>query len=224
MLVVAISEAVSLGIVEPPRQADVVAMETQAFGVPLGFGGPYCGVIATREQYVRQMPGRLVGQTTDKSGKRGFVLTLATREQHIRREKATSNICTNQALVALMANIFMTVYGKVGLRELAKQNLAKTAYAAGQFAKHANVLFPGSPRFNEFVVQTTEDPYVINSRLLGHKIVGGFPLKKFYPELGNAALWCCTEMTTRSAIDTAVGLLADSEAGEPAPEAEEVAR
>jgi glycine dehydrogenase subunit 1 len=224
MLVVAISEAVSLGIVEPPRQADVVAMEAQAFGVPLGFGGPYCGVIATREQYVRQMPGRLVGQTTDKSGKRGFVLTLATREQHIRREKATSNICTNQALVALMANIFMTVYGKVGLRELAKQNLAKTAYAAGQFAKHANVLFPGSPRFNEFVVQTTEDPYVINSRLLGHKIVGGFPLKKFYPELGNAALWCCTEMTTRSAIDTAVGLLADSEAGEPAPEAEEVAR
>jgi glycine dehydrogenase subunit 1 len=102
--------------------------------------------------------------------------------------------------------------------------LAKTAYATGQFAKHATVLFGGAPRFNEFVVQTTEDPYVINSRLLGHKIVGGFPLKKFYPELGNAALWCCTEMTTRSAIDTAVGLLADSEAGEPAPEAEEVAR
>jgi glycine dehydrogenase subunit 1 len=224
MLVVAISEAISLGIVEPPRQADVIAMEAQAFGVPLGFGGPYCGVIATREQYVRQMPGRLVGQTTDRSGKRGFVLTLATREQHIRREKATSNICTNQALVALMANIFMTVYGKVGLRELAKQNLAKTAYAAGQFARHATVLFAGTPRFNEFVVQTTEDPYVINSRLLGHKIVGGFPLKKFYPELGNAALWCCTEMTTRSAIDTAVGLLAESEAGEPAPEAEEVAR
>jgi glycine dehydrogenase subunit 1 len=224
MLVVAISEAISLGIVEPPRQADVIAMEAQAFGVPLGFGGPYCGVIATREQYVRQMPGRLVGQTTDRSGKRGFVLTLATREQHIRREKATSNICTNQALVALMANIFMTVYGKVGLRELAKQNLAKTAYAAGQFARHATVLFAGTSRFNEFVVQTTEDPYVINSRLLGHKIVGGFPLKKFYPELGNAALWCCTEMTTRSAIDTAVGLLAESEAGEPAPEAEEVAR
>ena len=105
-------------------------MEAQSFGVPLGFGGPYCGVIATREKYVRQMPGRLAGQTTDKNGKRGFVFTLATREQHIRREKATSNICTNQALVALMANIFMTIYGKVGLRELAKQNLAKTAYAA----------------------------------------------------------------------------------------------
>src|SRR5581483_1687430 len=148
LLVVAISEAVSLGIVEPPRQADVVAMEAQAFGVPLGFGGPYCGVIATREQYVRQMPGRLVGQTTDKSGKRGFVLTLATREQHIRREKATSNICTNQALVALMANIFMTVYGKVGLKALAVQNLAKAAYAADHFGKHGKVLFSGAPRFN----------------------------------------------------------------------------
>jgi glycine dehydrogenase subunit 1 len=211
MLVVSIAEAVSLGIVEPPRQADVIAMEAQSFGVPLGFGGPYCGVIATREQFVRQMPGRLVGQTTDRNGKRGFVLTLATREQHIRREKATSNICTNQALVALMVNIFMTIYGKVGLRELAKQNLAKTVYAAQQFGKHAKVLFPGAPRFNEFVVQTSEDPHAINGRLLEHKIVGGFPLKKFYPELGNAALWCCTEMATRATIDTVVGLLAESE-------------
>ena len=211
MLVVSIAEAVSLGIVEPPRQADVIAMEGQSFGVPLGYGGPYCGVIATREQFVRQMPGRLVGQTTDKHGKRGFVLTLATREQHIRREKATSNICTNQALVALMVNIFMTSYGKTGLRELAKQNLAKAAYAADQFGKHAKLLFKGAPRFHEFVVQTSEDPYAINSRLLGHKIVGGLPLKKFYPEFGNAALWCCTEMTTRTAIDTAAGLVAESE-------------
>jgi glycine dehydrogenase subunit 1 len=179
--------------------------------VPLTFGGPYCGVIATREQYVRQMPGRLVGQTTDRNGKRGFVLTLATREQHIRREKATSNICTNQALIALMANIFMTIYGKVGLRELAKQNLAKAAYAAQQFGKHAKVLFSGAPRFNEFVVQTGEDPYVINNRLLEHKIVGGFPLRKFYPELGNAALWCCTEMTTRAAMDAAVKSVAEGE-------------
>src|SRR5437870_4239193 len=215
MLVVSIAEAVSLGIVEPPSQADIVAMEAQSFGVPLGFGGPYCGVIATREKYVRQMPGRLAGQTTDRNGKRGFVLTLATREQHIRREKATSNICTNQALVALMVNIFMTVYGKVGLKELAKQNLAKTAYAADQFGKHARILFAGAPRFNEFVVQTSEDPYVINSRLLGHKLVGGLPLKKFYPELPNAALWCCTEMTTRTAIDTSAGMLAESEAEEP---------
>ena len=186
-------------------------MEAQSFGVPLGFGGPYCGVIATREKFVRQMPGRLVGQTTDRNGKRGFVLTLATREQHIRREKATSNICTNQALIALMANIFMTIYGKVGLRELAKQNLAKTHYAVPQFGKHANVLFTGAPRFNEFVMQTSEEPNAINSRILGHKIVGGLPLKKFYPELGNASLWCCTELTTRTAIDTAVGVVAESE-------------
>jgi glycine dehydrogenase subunit 1 len=211
LLVVSIAEAVSLGIVEPPRTADIVAMEAQSFGVPLGFGGPYCGVIATKDKFVRQMPGRLAGQTVDRKGKRGFVLTLATREQHIRREKATSNICTNQALVALMVNIFMTVYGKVGLRELAKQNLAKTAYAADQFGKQAKILFSGAPRFNELVVQTSEDPYAINARLLGHKIVGGLPLKKFYPELGNASLWCCTELTTRSMIDTAVGLVAESE-------------
>ncbi len=227
MLVVSIAEAVSLGIVEPPREADIIAMEAQSFGVPLGFGGPYCGVIATREKNVRQMPGRLVGQTTDRNGKRGFVLTLATREQHIRREKATSNICTNQALVALMVSIFMTIYGKVGLRELAKQNLAKASYAAQQFGKHAKILFPGAPRFNEFIVQTSEDPYAINGRILGHKIVGGLPLKKFYPELGNAALWCCTEMTTRTAIDTVVGLVAESERSvKSAKEAdvEEVAR
>jgi glycine dehydrogenase subunit 1 len=211
LLAVSIAEAVSLGIVEPPRQADIIAMEAQSFGVPLGFGGPYCGVIATREKFVRQMPGRLVGQTTDTNGRRGFVLTLATREQHIRREKATSNICTNQALVALMVNIFMTIYGKVGLRELAKQNLAKTAYAAGRFGSHAEVLFSEAPRFNEFVVQTSEDPYAINSRLLGHKIVGGFPLRKFFPELGHAALWCCTELTTRSAMDTAAGVVGESE-------------
>ena len=217
LLIVSIAEAVSLGIVEPPRNADIVAMEAQSFGVPLGFGGPYCGVLATKEKFV---------QTVDKNGKRGFVLTLATREQHIRREKATSNICTNQALVALMVNIFMTVYGKVGLRELAKQNLAKAAYAVGQFGKHAKVLFAGAPRFNEFVVETSEDPYAINSRLLGHKIVGGFPLKKFYPELGHAALWCCTELTTRSMIDTAVGLVAESERSVLSKDAEpeEVAR
>jgi glycine dehydrogenase subunit 1 len=223
-LIVSIAEAVSLGIVEPPRAADIVAMEAQSFGVPLGFGGPYCGVMATKEKFVRQMPGRLAGQTVDKKGKRGFVLTLATREQHIRREKATSNICTNQALVALMVNIFMVVYGKVGLRELAKQNLAKTVYAADQFGKSAKVLFSAAPRFNEFVVQTSEDPYAINSRLLGHKIVGGLPLKKFYPELENAALWCCTELTTRSMIDTAVGLVAESERSvRSMKEAEEVA-
>jgi len=203
LLVVAIAEAVSLGIVKPPQEADIVAMEAQSFGVPLSFGGPYAGVVATKEKFVRQMPGRLVGQTVDKRGNRGFVLTLSTREQHIRREKATSNICTNQALIALMATIFMTVYGREGLKELATHNLAKTAYAVEQFGKTAKVLFQGAPRFNEFVVQTGEDPKTLNDRMLGHKIIGGFPLKKFYPELGNASLWCCTELTRKLAIDAA---------------------
>jgi glycine dehydrogenase subunit 1 len=162
-----------------------------------GFGGPYCGVLATKEKFVRQMPGRLAGQTVDKNGKRGFVLTLATREQHIRREKATSNICTNQALVALMVNIFMTVYGKVGLRELAKQNLAKAAYAADQFSKHAKVLFAGAPRFNEFVVETSEDPYAINSRLLGHKIVGGFAAEEVL-----SRAWPCGALVLHGVDDT----------------------
>jgi glycine dehydrogenase subunit 1 len=110
-----------------------------------------------------------------------------------------------------MANVFMTIYGKVGFRELAKQNLAKATYAANQFAKHGKLLFAGAPRFNEFVVQASEDPYAVNGRILGHRIIGGLPLKKFYPELGNASLWCCTELTTRTAIDTVVGFVAESE-------------
>ena len=204
LLIVSIAEALSLGIVRPPTEADIVSMESQSFGVPLGYGGPYAGVIATKEKYVRQIPGRLAGQTVDRNGKRGFVLTLATREQHIRREKATSNICTNQALIALMANIFMTIYGKQGLRDLAKQNIAKTAYAVSAFEKAgAKILFKNSPFFNEFVVQTKSDSRELNDRLIENKIIGGFPLKKFYPELGNSAVWCVTEMNSKEAIDAA---------------------
>jgi glycine cleavage system P protein (glycine dehydrogenase) subunit 1 len=210
LLIVSIAEAVSLGIVKPPVEADIVSMEAQSFGVPLSYGGPYAGVIATKEQFVRQMPGRLVGEARDKQGRRGFVLTLSTREQHIRREKATSNICTNQALVALMVTIFMTVYGREGLRELAIHNLSKAEYAAEQFMMNGvKVLFDGAPRFNEFVIQTKEDPYKLNDRLLPQHIIGGLPLiKKYYPELGNISLWCCTEMTSRRAIDAAVKAVA----------------
>jgi glycine dehydrogenase subunit 1 len=204
LLAVSIAEGLSLGVVRPPLEADIVSMEAQSFGVPLGYGGPYAGVMAAKEKYVRQMPGRLVGETRDRDGKRGFVLTLSTREQHIRREKATSNICTNQALIATMATIYMTIYGREGLKELAAQNLAKAAYAAGEFGKKAKVLFAGAPRFNEFVVQSKDDPYDINERLLAKKTIGGFPLRKFYPELGNAALWCCTEMNSKEQIDQAV--------------------
>ena len=210
LLIVSIAEAVSLGVVRPPVEADIVSMEAQSFGVALSYGGPYCGVIAAKEQFLRQMPGRLVGQTVDKDGNRGFVLTLSTREQHIRREKATSNICTNQALVALMATIFLTVYGKEGIRELAEHNLAKADYAARTLAAQpgAKLLFTGAPRFHEFVLRTEEAPAAWSKRLLDEKIVGGIDLSRWYPELGNATLWCATEVVTREQIDAAAKVLA----------------
>jgi glycine dehydrogenase subunit 1 len=209
LLIVSIAEAVSLGILRPPVEADIVSLEAQSFGVALSYGGPYCGVIASKEKYVRQMPGRLCGETRDSEGRRGFVLTLSTREQHIRREKATSNICTNQALAALMATIFLTVYGKQGIRELAMQNLAKAQYAAQALsgATGAELLFAGMPRFHEFVLQTEETADELNARLLEHKIIGGLSLKKWYPELGNATLWCATELTKREEIDKAAAAI-----------------
>ncbi|TCK72004.1 aminomethyl-transferring glycine dehydrogenase subunit GcvPA [Acidipila rosea] len=210
LLIVSIAEAVSLGIVRPPVEADIVSLEAQSFGVALSYGGPYCGVIAAKEKYLRQMPGRLVGETKDKHGRRGFVLTLSTREQHIRREKATSNICTNQALVALMTTIFLTVYGKEGIKELAQQNLAKAHYAVGALSRHGKLLFAGTPRFHEFVLETDEAPEQLNARLLDHKIIGGLSLARWYPELGNATLWCATELTTREQIDQAAAILAEA--------------
>src|ERR1700712_3427821 len=157
LLIVSIAEAISLGIVKAPSEADIVSLEAQSFGVPVGFGGPYCGVIACKEKFLRQMPGRLVGETKDKNGSRGYVLTLSTREQHIRREKATSNICTNQALVAMMVTIFLTVYGK-GLRELAEHNLAKAAYLRKALTEGTDgkLLFEGAPRFHEFVLTSSD--------------------------------------------------------------------
>ncbi|MGA2806802.1 MAG: aminomethyl-transferring glycine dehydrogenase subunit GcvPA [Terracidiphilus sp.] len=210
LLIVSIAEAVSLGVVRPPVEADIVSMEAQSFGVALSYGGPFCGVIAAKEQYVRQMPGRLVGQTVDGNGNRGFVLTLSTREQHIRREKATSNICTNQALVALMATIFLAVYGKEGISELAELNLAKADYAAKTLSAQpgAKLLFTGAPRFHEFVLQTQEAPAAWSQRLMDEKIVGGIELSRWYPELGNATLWCATEMNTREQIDKAAKVMA----------------
>jgi glycine dehydrogenase subunit 1 len=209
LLIVSIAEAISLGVVRPPVEADIVSMEAQSFGVALSYGGPYCGVIAAKQQYLRQMPGRLVGETVDTQGHRGFVLTLSTREQHIRREKATSNICTNQALVALMATIFLVVYGKEGMRELALHNLAKADYAAKQFSSNggARLLFAAAPRFHEFVLETAETPEQINAKLLKQKVIGGLPLSRWYPELGNASLWCTTELNTREQIDHAASLL-----------------
>jgi glycine dehydrogenase subunit 1 len=210
LLIVSIAEAVSLGVVHPPVEADIVSMEAQSFGVALSYGGPYCGVIAAKDKYVRQMPGRLVGQTLDRNGNRGFVLTLSTREQHIRREKATSNICTNQALVALMATIFLSVYGKEGIRELAEHNLAKADYASKTLSAQpgAKLLFHGAPRFHEFVLQTEESPAQWTQRLLDNKIVGGIDLSRWYPELRNCTLWCATEVITREQMNAAATVLA----------------
>jgi glycine dehydrogenase subunit 1 len=209
LLIVSIAEAVSLGIVRPPVEADIVSLEAQSVGVALSYGGPFCGVLATKEQYVRQMPGRLVGQTVDSNGYRGFVLTLSTREQHIRREKATSNICTNQALVALMATIFLSVYGKEGIRELAEHNMAKASYAASTLTSQpgAKLRFTGAPRFHEFVLQTEEAPTIWTQRLLDNKIVGGIDLSRWYPELHLCTLWCATEVVSRMNIDTTAKVL-----------------
>ena len=212
LLIVSIAEAVSLGVIKAPVEADIVSLEAQSFGVAVGFGGPYCGVIACKEKFLRQMPGRLVGETKDTNGKRGWVLTLSTREQHIRREKATSNICTNQALVAMMVTIFLTVYGKQGLRELAEQNLAKADYLRKALLDAgAKTKFDGTPRFHEFVLTSTESASAMNAKLLEKQIIGGLALAKWYPELGEGAtLWCATELTTKAQMDAAAKVLSSA--------------
>jgi len=205
LLIVTISEPLSLAIVKPPREADIVCGEAQSFGVAVAFGGPYVGFLTAKEKFLRQMPGRLVGQSVDKEGRRGFVLTLATREQHIRREKATSNICTNQSLCALAVTIYLSLLGKSGLRKLAEQNLAKAYYASGQLAAVPGVATPfRGPHFNEFVVSTTCGADELLAALEKQKIIGGLTLERFYPELRNHLLVCVTETVSREAIDRVV--------------------
>lgn len=197
LLVVVFTEAVSLGLLEPPRDADIVVGEMQSLAIPPSYGGPFAGIIATKDKYVRQIPGRLTGETKDADGRRAFCLTLSTREQHIRREKATSNICTNQALIALMATVFMSVYGKEGLHELAGQNLAKAHYLAGGLP-----LRFGGKFFNEFVVKCDgQTPEAWSQALLEKKIIGGLALGRWYPELENCTLLCATEMSRRADMD-----------------------
>jgi glycine dehydrogenase subunit 1 len=208
LLVVAVAEGVSLGIVRPPVDADIVAMEGQSFGLPPSYGGPFAGVIASREKFVRQMPGRLSGQTTDSDGQRGFVLTLATREQHIRREKATSNICTNQALCALAATVHLTLLGKEGLREMAEQNLSKAQFALSELEKIPGVRRTfDAPFFNEFTIELPRSVKLVNSQLLRDKIIGPLALGTAYPELTKRALVCVTETTTRAEIERFAGAL-----------------
>ena len=206
LLVTAIAEGVSLGVVKPPTEADIIALEAQSFGMPPSYGGPYAGVIATREKFVRQMPGRLAGQTTDAQGRRGFCLTLATREQHIRRERATSNICTNQALCALAATVHLCLLGKEGLREMAAQNLSKAQFALAELEKIPGVRRAFTGRvFNEFAVLFPRSVKLINADLLREKIIGPLPLGRSYPELTKCGLVCVTETTSRAEIERFVG-------------------
>jgi glycine dehydrogenase subunit 1 len=205
LLVVAVAEALSLAAVMPPEEADIVALEGQSFGLPPSYGGPFVGVVAAHQKLVRQMPGRLAGQTTDQQGRRGFVLTLATREQHIRREKATSNICTNQALCALAAAMHLALLGKEGLREMAEHNVAKAKFTLLQLEKIPGVKRTfAAPFFNEFTVELPRSVKMVNAELLKSKIIGPFVLGSAYPELTKHALVCVTETTTRLQIENFV--------------------
>ncbi len=204
MMIAGFSEAIAYGILAPPGLfgADIVAGEGQSLGIPLSFGGPYLGIFTTRNKHVRNMPGRLVGETVDLEGKRGFVLTLATREQHIRREKATSNICTNEGLCALMATIYLSCLGREGLREVAMMNLSKAEYAkkAAATIKGCGQRFSG-PTFNEFVLEIDHDPEEVLGEMRREGIIGGLALSKFYPELNRHLLVTVTEMNTKEEID-----------------------
>ena len=212
LLIVVVTEAISLGLLKSPGEcgADIVVGEGQSFGVPMSFGGPHVGLFATQEKFVRQMPGRLCGVAYDKNGNRGFVLTLSTREQHIRREKATSNICTNQGLIALAATIYMEAMGKKGLQEVAMQNAQKAAYAAKKIAAidGFEIAF-SAPKFNEFVVRGTRDANEILEKLRTESgIIGGLALSKYYSDRPNEFLVCVTETSSKDKIDELVASLA----------------
>lgn len=203
---------ISLGLYQPPGAygADIVIGEGQSLGNAIGYGGPYLGMFACREKYIRRMAGRLIGQTVDKQGRRGFVLTLQAREQHIRREKATSNICTNEALNALAACVYMATMGKQGLRAVAELCFQKAHYAASEISKLDGYRVVTGEFFNEFVVECPRPVSVINRELYQQKIIGGYDLSNDYPHLKNAMLVAVTEMNTREQIDALVAALRKS--------------
>lgn len=206
-LFVVSSNPLSLGILQPPGAfgADIVVGDAQPFGIPMQLGGPTCGYFAVKEKLMRKIPGRIVGQTTDQEGRRGFVLTLQAREQHIRREKATSNICSNQALNALAASVAMSAFGKRGVQEMAILNVQKTQYAKNQIAKLEGYDLPYSgPVFNEFVVKVPGSVGELNRSLLSRQIVGGYDLGRDYPELEGHMLIAVTEIRTKEEIDSLV--------------------
>jgi len=210
LFIASFTEPLAYGLFKNPGSlgADIACGEGQSFGIPQSYGGPTLGMFACRKQYIRSMPGRLVGKTLDRDGKTGFVLTLSTREQHIRREKATSNICTNSGLCATTAAMYMASLGGTGLRELARLNFDRTGYLKQQLAA-ANLKIPfASPTFNEFVVEFPEGFEDRRRRLLDEKIVAGLPLAPYYPELDRHCLLCVTETKTKNDLDVLVRKLA----------------
>ena len=205
-LFVVSANPLALGILTPPGKlgADITTGDAQVFGIAENFGGPHCGFFAVTEKLMRKVPGRLVGETVDQDGRRGYVLTLQAREQHIRRDKATSNICSNQALLALAASVAMTALGKQGVQEMAKQNIVKTRFAKNAFeAAGFEVVYQGA-HFNEIVVKTNASVTAINQALIEKGIIGGFDLGRVYPELENHALIAVTELRTREEIEQLV--------------------
>jgi glycine dehydrogenase subunit 1 len=203
-LLVVVADPVNLGVLEAPGKlgADIVVGEGQGLGVPLSYGGPYLGVFAAKQEFVRRMPGRLVGATVDVDGKRGFVLTLQTREQHIRRAKATSNICTNVALCALMATIYLSILGKQGLARAGELAMAKAHYAAERLAAVPGVSVRfAQPFFKEFTLRLPRPPERVVSRLARARILAGVPLKTFDRRLADCLLVAVTEKRTRAEID-----------------------
>ncbi|MFD2759394.1 aminomethyl-transferring glycine dehydrogenase subunit GcvPA [Lentibacillus juripiscarius] len=203
---IASSNPLALGYLTPPGDfgADIVVGDTQVFGIPAQFGGPHCGYFATTDKLKRKVPGRLVGQTTDEEGERGFVLTLQAREQHIRRDKATSNICSNQALNALASSVAMTSIGKHGLRKMAVLNMQKARYLKQKLQEAGIPAAFDGPFFNELAVKLSENVTSVNERLLDSGIIGGYDLEKAYPELKGHMLIAVTEIRTKAEMDTFV--------------------
>ncbi|HJX39966.1 MAG TPA: aminomethyl-transferring glycine dehydrogenase subunit GcvPA, partial [Anaerolineales bacterium] len=200
----------ALGYLKPPSEfgADVVVAEGQPLGIPLSYGGPYLGIFTTRQEYVRKMAGRLVGETVDSRGQRGYVLTLTPREQHIRREKATSNICTNQGLLALAATVYLSVMGPKGLQRVAELCYRKAHYAAQQIARLDGFrIWNEGPFFHEFVLHCPRPVKEINDGLLDYDVLGGYDLGQDYPELADHMLLAVTEMNSKEDIDELVELL-----------------